>query len=84
MGELSQLADRLAPVAEQLVFSSVFETGIGLENSLRLADSLPQNFRPIGFITAKLLLMMGSIICKPRLRLPQIVAHMISTVWSLI
>ena len=42
MGELSQLADRLAPVAEQVVFSSVFETGIGLENSLRLADSLPQ------------------------------------------
>ena len=51
MGELSQLAERLAPVAEQVVFSSVFETGIGLENSLRLADSLPQNFRPIGYDT---------------------------------
>ena len=51
MGELSQLADRLAPVAEQVVFSSVFETGIGLENSLRLADSLPQVFRPIGYDT---------------------------------
>lgn len=51
MGELSQLADRLAPVAEQVVFSSIFETGIGLENSLRLADSLPQVFRPIGYDT---------------------------------
>lgn len=51
MGELSQLADRLAPVAEQVVLSSVFETGIGLENSLRLADSLPQIFRPIGYDT---------------------------------
>ena len=51
MGELIQLADRLAPVAEQVVFSSVFETGIGLENSLCLADSLPQVFRPIGYDT---------------------------------
>ena len=51
MGELPQLADRLVPVAEQVVFSSVYETGIGLENSLRLADSLPQVFRPIGYDT---------------------------------
>jgi O-succinylbenzoate synthase len=51
MGELSQLADRLAPVAGQVVFSSVFETGIGLENSLRLADSLPQLFRSVGYDT---------------------------------
>ena len=51
MGELSQQADRLAAVAKQVVFSSVFETGIGLENSLRLADSLPQVFRPIGYDT---------------------------------
>ncbi|MEC7229765.1 MAG: o-succinylbenzoate synthase [Verrucomicrobiota bacterium] len=51
MGELSQLADRLAPVAKQVVFSSVFETGIGLENSLRLADSLPQVLHPIGYDT---------------------------------
>lgn len=51
MGELPQLADRLAVVAEQVVFSSVFETGIGLENSLRLADSLPHVFRPIGYDT---------------------------------
>ena len=51
MGELPQLADRLAPVADQVVFSSVFETGIGLENSLRLADSLPQVPCPIGYDT---------------------------------
>ena len=51
MGELSQQADRLAAVAKQVVFSSVFETDIGLENSLRLADSLPQFFRPIGYDT---------------------------------
>ena len=51
MGELAQLTDRLAPVAEQVVFSSVFETGIGVENSLRIVDSLPQVFRPIGYDT---------------------------------
>ena len=33
------------------MFSSVFETGIRLENSLRLADSLIQVFRPIGYDT---------------------------------
>ena len=53
MGEISQLIDMLTPVAEQVVFSSVFETGIGLENSLCLADSLPQVFRPIGYDTVE-------------------------------
>jgi len=51
LGDVVQLATKLAPVAEQVVLSSVFETGIGLENSLRLADSLPQFSRPIGFDT---------------------------------
>ncbi|MGZ0707736.1 o-succinylbenzoate synthase [Coraliomargarita sp. W4R53] len=51
MGDVASLASRLAGVADQVVFSSVFETRIGLENSLRLADGLPQVSRPIGFDT---------------------------------
>jgi O-succinylbenzoate synthase len=51
MGEVSALTAKLAPVAEQVVLSSVFETGIGLENCLRLADALPALRRPIGFDT---------------------------------
>lgn len=51
MGDLVALAARLKPVAEQVVFSSVFETGIGLVNSLRLANSLEAGGRPIGFDT---------------------------------
>lgn len=51
MGDVSVLAAKLALVVEQVVLSSVFETGIGLENSLRLADALPGLSRPIGFDT---------------------------------
>lgn len=51
MGDVVQLAAQLKPVADQVVFSSVFETRIGLENSLRLADQLPRLSRPIGFDT---------------------------------
>jgi len=51
MGDVAQLARELQPVAAQVVLSSVFETGIGLENSLRLADVLPGLARPIGFDT---------------------------------
>jgi O-succinylbenzoate synthase len=51
MGEVGKLLARLQPVASQVVLSSVFETGIGLINTLRLADSLPELHRPIGFDT---------------------------------
>jgi O-succinylbenzoate synthase len=51
MGNVTQLATKLTPVANQIVLSSVFETDIGLANSLALADQLPQLSRPIGFDT---------------------------------
>ncbi|TVP79254.1 MAG: o-succinylbenzoate synthase [Puniceicoccaceae bacterium] len=51
MGDVVKLAERLEPVARQVVLSSVFETGVGLENSLRIADSLAAVHRPIGFDT---------------------------------
>ena len=51
MGDAALLAAKLEPVAGQVVLSSVFETGIGLENSLSLADALPEIVRPIGFDT---------------------------------
>jgi len=51
MGEVSELAAKLESVASQVVLSSVFETGIGLEHSLGLADALPQLVRPVGFDT---------------------------------
>ncbi len=51
MGDVNTLAERLKPLAEQIVFSSVFETGVGLMNTLSLADSLSSIVRPIGFDT---------------------------------
>jgi len=51
MGDVGALAARLQPVAGQVVLSSVFETGIGLENSLGVVDGLPAVDRPIGFDT---------------------------------
>ncbi len=51
LGDIAKLRGMLQPVAEQVVLSSVFETGIGLENALALADSLPELQRPIGYDT---------------------------------
>ena len=51
MGDCGVLVERLQPVAGQVVFSSVFETGIGLENALNIADQLPELKRAIGFDT---------------------------------
>ncbi|MDQ8209407.1 o-succinylbenzoate synthase [Coraliomargarita sp. SDUM461003] len=51
MGEVGALQQRLLPVAAQLVFSSVFETGIAAESVLALADRLPDLSAPIGFDT---------------------------------
>ena len=50
-GDCGALIEQLRPVAAQVVLSSVFETAIGLENTLRLADQLPELNRVIGFDT---------------------------------
>lgn len=51
MGDIGQLTQKLEPLAQQVVLSSVFETGIGMENSLQLADALPALERSLGFDT---------------------------------
>jgi len=51
MGDREELIERLRPVAGQVVLSSVFETAVGLENTLSLADELPGLKRAIGFGT---------------------------------
>jgi O-succinylbenzoate synthase len=51
MGNCAALVEQLRPVAAQVVLSSVFETAIGLESALRLADQLPEHNRVIGFDT---------------------------------
>jgi O-succinylbenzoate synthase len=51
MGDVDALATRLQALVGQIVLSSVFETGIGLENSLSLLDRLSFAERPIGFDT---------------------------------
>ena len=52
MGNLDSLVECLRPRAKQIVFSSVFETGVGLLNTLELADSMPEMNRAIGFDTS--------------------------------
>ncbi len=51
MGNVTVLQERLRPLSRQIVFSSVFETGIGLWQALRLADTLPAMKYAIGFDT---------------------------------
>jgi len=51
MGNVTSLLQQLRPLARQLVFSSVFETGIGLSQALELADALPAMKYAIGFDT---------------------------------
>jgi O-succinylbenzoate synthase len=50
-GDARVLLQRLRPLAAQVVLSSVFETQVGVENALQLADQLPGLNRPIGFDT---------------------------------
>jgi len=52
MGNLSPLMEQLRPLAGQLVFSSVFETAVGLLHALDLADNLPRMKYAIGFDTS--------------------------------
>ena len=51
MGNCGSLLERLRPIADRVVLSSVFETAIGLLNVLRLADALPEMGHAIGFDT---------------------------------
>lgn len=51
MGDCRGLVERLRLVAGRVVLSSVFETAIGLDNALRIADQLPEHHRAIGFDT---------------------------------
>ena len=52
MGDVAQLAERLQPVADQVVLSSVFETSVGVANTLALASCLREVTRFLGFDTA--------------------------------
>ncbi len=51
MGDRDRLIKQLRPVVEKVVLSSVFETAVGLENALHIADQLPELKRAIGFGT---------------------------------
>ncbi len=51
MGDCGNLLEQLRLVANRVVLSSVFETGVGLLNVLRLADDLPEMNQAIGFDT---------------------------------
>lgn len=51
MGNIAPLLEKFRPLAGQLVFSSVFETGIGLSQVLDLADGIPGIKYAIGFDT---------------------------------
>ena len=68
MGNLDSLVERLRPRAKQLVLSSVFETGVGLLNTLELADALPEMNRAIGFDTSIFLDKLNISIVKPLLK----------------
>ena len=69
MGNLDSLVERLRPRAKQLVFSSVFETGVGLLNTLELADTLPEMNRAIGFDTSIFLDKLNISIATPLLKI---------------
>lgn len=51
MGDLARLQAQLAPLAERVVLSSVFETGIGFLNTMVLAGALPKLNLALGFDT---------------------------------
>lgn len=51
MGDVDTLLGRLRSVADRVVLSSVFETGVGVANALSLADQLPGMNRALGFDT---------------------------------
>ncbi|MGJ8653714.1 MAG: o-succinylbenzoate synthase [Opitutaceae bacterium] len=51
MGDVGALVERLKPVADRIVLSSVFETGVGMANAAMIADQLPGMNRALGFDT---------------------------------
>ena len=69
MGNFDSLVERLRPRAKQVVFSSVFETGVGLLNTLALADAMPEVNRAIGFDTSIFLDKLNISIVKPLLKI---------------
>ncbi|HAV14277.1 MAG TPA: o-succinylbenzoate synthase [Opitutae bacterium] len=51
MGDVSQLLCRLKPVADRVILSSVFETGVGLHNAFTLGNRVGASQRAVGFDT---------------------------------
>lgn len=51
MGDVTKLQSQFEPFADRVVLSSVFETGIGMVNALRLADQMGVSKHAIGFDT---------------------------------
>lgn len=51
MGDVDTLLGRLRPVADRVVLSSVFETGVGVANALSFVGQLPRMNRALGFDT---------------------------------
>jgi o-succinylbenzoate synthase len=51
MGNVGSLVERLKPVADSIVLSSVFETGVGVTNAVSIADQLLGMNRALGFDT---------------------------------
>lgn len=51
MGDFARLQTQLEPLAERVVLSSVFETGIGFLNTMVLAGALPKLNLALGFDT---------------------------------
>ncbi|MGJ8637914.1 MAG: o-succinylbenzoate synthase [Opitutaceae bacterium] len=51
MGNVGSLVKRLKPVADRIVLSSVFETGVGVANAISIGGQLPGINRAVGFDT---------------------------------
>ena len=59
MGDFARLQTQLEPLAERVVLSSVFETGIGFLNTMVLAGALPKLNLALGFDTLQFLDALG-------------------------
>ena len=85
MGDIASLRELLRPVAGQVVLSSVFEAGVGLENALSLADTLPEMSRPIGFDTVGAFDdQLNHIAPSPRVQPAERESYNPETIWNLI
>lgn len=85
MGDVIFLCRRLEAVADQVVLSSVFETGIGMENALAMADFLPKMKRPVGFDTINAFdRTMSQIVPSPIISVTQRLNNNLKQIWDLI